>query len=303
MEIIRRLLALAVLLGGMWAWSGPVTAGNPFTSKAAPRPESPAPVIKSRFFVKIVQWQHHLKQRMSALVREAKAGHRWTPPILLAMLALLYGAIHAAGPGHGKFVAISYMASRNAAVKGGLLFAVFIASVHGASGAVGVLGLRWVIQRGVGETLASVTTTTQIVSFGLIVLLGAVLAAKNGRELAVETRGAGEPARTPPNRFGVLPWAVAIGVVPCPAVVMTMLFCMSMDAMGLGLILAACISLGMAVTLSAVTTATVLGKTGVLALFPERKLKRVEATIGLLSGAAIAVFGALFLTTTLMFRV
>lgn len=300
---MKRLLALAVLLVAIWAWSYPVFASNPFTSKPAREPEAPAPIIKSRFFVKMVQWQHHLKERMSALVREAKADDRWSPLILLAMLALLYGAIHAAGPGHGKFVAISYMASRDAAVKAGLLFAVFVALIHGASGVVGVLGLRWVIQRGVGETLASVTTTTQIVSFGLIVLLGVVLAAKNGRDLWVETRMVNEPPRPPSNPFGFLPWAVAIGLVPCPAVVMTMLFCMSMDAIGLGLILAACIALGMAVTLSAVTTATVLGKTGILTLFPSEKLKTAEASIGLLSGVAIAVFGALFLTTTLMTRI
>ena len=303
MEIMRRLVALAILIGGIWACGSPAVASNPFTSKPAPPPEAPAPVIKSRFFVKMVQWQHHLKERMSALVRKAKADDRWGPLILLAMLAFLYGAIHAAGPGHGKFVAISYMASRNAAVKAGLLFAVMVAVIHGASGVVGVLGLRWVIQRGVGETLASVTTTTQIVSFGLIIILGVVLAAKNGRDLVVETRIVNEPAQPPSNRFGFLPWTVAIGMVPCPAVVMTMLFCMSMDAMGLGLILAACIALGMAVTLSAVTTATALGKTGILTLFPSEKLQTAEASIGLLSGLAIAVFGTLFLTTTLMVRV
>ena len=52
------------------------------------------------------------------------------------------------------------------------------------------------------------------------------------------------------TRKGVLPWAVAVGLVPCPAVVMVMLFCLSMDVVILGLLLAVCISIGMATTIS-----------------------------------------------------
>jgi len=97
----------------------------------------------------------------------------------------------------------------------------------------------------------------------------------------------------------VLAWAVTVGLVPCPAVVMVMLFCLSMDAMILGLLLAAFISLGMATTISIVVIAIIMGKTGALSVVSEKYAMRVEGTIGLLSGAAISVFGALFLISSI----
>ena len=83
-------------------------------------------------------------------------------------------------------------------------------------------------------------------------------------------------------------------MVPCPAVVMVMLFCMSMDGLLLGLLLALCIALGMGTTISLVVTAAVLGKTGLLRSVSGKRIETVEAVVGMLSGMAIAVFGILF---------
>ena len=67
-----------------------------------------------------------------------------------------------------------------------------------------------------------------------------------------------------------------------------------MDAMILGLLLAALISIGMATTLSFVVITIAMGKTGVLGIISKNHAIRVEGIIGLLSGAAISIFGALF---------
>ena len=75
----------------------------------------------------------------------------------------------------------------------------------------------------------------------------------------------------------------------------SMLFCLSMNAMILGLLLAACISLGMATTISFVVIAIVMGKTGVFSVISKNFVIRIEGIIGLLSGAALSLFGgALF---------
>ena len=83
---------------------------------------------------------------------------------------------------------------------------------------------------------------------------------------------------------------------------MVMLFCLSMEVIILGLILAACISLGMAVTISAVVTAAVLGKAGFFNWVPEKRIDRIEGWLGLLSGTAITVVGTLFLVTAILGR-
>jgi ABC-type nickel/cobalt efflux system permease component RcnA len=299
-EIMKRVLFVVVLLGLLCAWIGPAWPHNPFTSKPETPHKAPEPLFKSQLFVKIILWQHQLKQKMSDLIRISRSERSIQPLVILIGLAFLYGVIHAAGPGHGKVVAMSYVLSHRATIIGGILFGVCFAIIHAFSGAVGVLGLRFIIQRSVSETLASVTTTTQIVSFGLITLLGLAILIKHG--YAFVNHAAPNKVKHSNGKVGrksVLAWAGTVGLVPCPAVVMVMLFCLSMDAMILGLLLAACISLGMATTISIVVIAIVLGKTGVLSAVSEKYAKRFEGTIGLLSGAAISVFGALFFISTL----
>ncbi|MBW2368892.1 MAG: hypothetical protein JRH15_13510 [Deltaproteobacteria bacterium] len=108
-----------------------------------------------------------------------------------------------------------------------------------------------------------------------------------------------ETAAADETRKGLLPWAMAVGLVPCPAVVMVMLFCLSMDATILGLLMASCISLGMALTISLVITAVGMGKTMVLTTVSSRYGNKVESVIRILSGTAIAVFGTIFLVTAI----
>jgi ABC-type nickel/cobalt efflux system permease component RcnA len=250
-------------------------------------------MIKSPVFVKIILLQQQLREKMAQLIRGSQEDKSILPLIFLMGLAFAYGAIHAAGPGHGKVVAMSYVLSHRPSVAGGVFFGMAIALIHGFSGIVGVLGLRHLIQRSVGETLASVTAVTQIVSFGLIALLGLGIMLKHAYGMFVHQ--AKSTAAEPTTRKSIWPWAAAVGIVPCPAVVMIMLFCISMEAMLLGLMLALCISIGMAATLSLVVTMLVMGKAGAMRTLSKERFARAEGVVGMLSGAAIAGFGVLFL--------
>ena len=296
---MKRVLLFVALLGLLCSRIGPAWSHNPFTSKPETQHKAPEPLFKSPVFVKIILWQHQLKQKMSELIRVSQSERSVKPLVVLIGLAFLYGVIHAAGPGHGKVVAMSYVLSHRATVLGGMLFGLCFAFIHALSGAAGVVGLRYIIQRSVSETLASVTTTTQIVSFGLITLLGLAILVKHGYAFVNPAVSNKERRSDKANRKGVLAWAVTVGLVPCPAVIMVMLFCLSMDAMILGLLLAACISIGMATTISFVVITIVMGKTGVLGIVSKKYAIRVEGIIGLLSGGAISIFGALFFLSTI----
>ncbi len=284
------LLLLFCGLNTALAW-----AQNPFTGKQSPSETTKVVAPASGILVKVALWQQKIRSHMADQISVSKAEWTLRPFFILIGLAFGYGALHAAGPGHGKFVAMSYVLSHKTTIMGGLLFSLFIAIFHGFSGAVGVLGLRYIIQRGIGETLGTVTTITQIMSFGLITLLGLSILLKNGWILFFKPASVSDTQPIKASRKGLLPWAVAIGLVPCPAVVMVMLFCLSMDVMTLGLLLAACISLGMAATISLVVTAAVMGKTGALQAVSKKRAETIEGVAGIISGTAIAVFGLLFL--------
>lgn len=297
--MINRLILLAAFLGLVGAWPSPAWSHNPFTSKPETQHKAPEPIIKSKLFVKIIHWQHKLKQNMSDLIRDAQHQRQFKPLVMLFGIAFLYGTLHAAGPGHGKVVAMTYVLSHRATILGGVLFGVCFALIHALSGVVGVLGMRYIIQRSVSDTLASATTVTQIVSFTLIIILGIGILFKHGNALTSSTGPDKGPETGKVTRKGVFTWAMAVGVVPCPAVVMVMLFCLTMDVMMLGLLLAACISLGMASTISFVVITIILGKTGIMTTVLKKYAVRVEGIFGILSGAAIVTFGIIFLISTI----
>ena len=296
---MKRLVLFALVIACLLSVIHPVRAHNPFTSKPKTGQKVPQPVIKSPVFAQIIVWQHQLKRKMSTLIRQGENGGGTKPLVLLMGIAFLYGAIHAAGPGHGKVVAMSYMLSHRATIRGGMLFGTSFALIHAASGVVGVLGLRYIIRQSVSDTLVSVTSITQIISFGLITLLGLGILVRHGRAVFSASMPAESDQPAGENQKSAIPWAVAAGLVPCPAVVMVMLFCLSMDVLMLGLLLSACISIGMATTLTGVAVIVVTGKTGVLKIVSEKAINKAECIIGSLSGTAIFIFGVIFLLTAI----
>jgi ABC-type nickel/cobalt efflux system permease component RcnA len=296
---MKRIILIVILLGLMGIWTSPTWSHNPFTSRPETQHKAPEPLFKSQIFVKIILWQHQLKQKMSELIRNSQSEGRIKPLIVLLGIAFTYGILHAAGPGHGKVVAMTYVLTHRSSILGGILFGTCFAFVHASSGAIGVLGLKYIIQSSFSETMISATTITQLVSFSLITILGLSILYKHARTVFTHKATDRDLESNTGSRKGVILWSVAVGLVPCPAVVMVMLFCLSMDVMTLGLLLAVCISLGMATTISFVVIAIVFGKTGVLATVSEKYAFRVEGVIGILSGGAIVTFGTLFLVSTI----
>ena len=287
-----------LLLFSALIWTGtPAYSRNPFMAEKGPERVSETQAPQHSFLLKITLWQQQLKRKMAALIRQAETEKRIMPLMLVILMAFGYGALHAAGPGHGKAVAMSFMLSRNVTLGGGLLFGALIALFHGLSGILCVLGLRYIFQKGILGGLGSVSHITQMVSFCLIALLGLAIVIKNsycffsGNETPRSVENG--PSKAGQKRF--LPWALAVGLVPCPGVVMVLLFCLSMDAFMRGLLLGVIISLGMAATICLVIVAVVLGKDFSLKFVSERRVVKVEQCLGILSGVAVTTSGVLFL--------
>ncbi len=296
---MKNILSLAVVFLALFVWTGITFSQNPFTSKTEARKPAPEPVVKSTFIAKTVVWQYRLKQKMSDLIQDIRNDGDVRPLLLLMGVAFGYGAIHAAGPGHGKAVAASYVLSHKPSPIGGVLFGLLIALIHGSSGIVGVIGLRYFIERGFNDTLTSITTVTQAVSFGLISILGLGIFFKHCYSLFIKSASRIENPSPMKTVGSLLPWAAAVGLVPCPAVVMVMLFCLSMDAMILGLCTSICVVLGMGTTICLVVVTVIFGKGGILQIPLINQNQTVEKWLGLFSGAAISFFGIIFFIASL----
>ena len=279
-----------------------VYAQSPFMSKKSSERVSETPAPQHSFLLKITLWQQQLKQKMVALIRQAHTEERIGPLIVVLLIAFGYGVLHAAGPGHGKAVAMSFILSRKASLSDGLLFGVLVALFHGFSGILCVLGLHYILQQSISGSLGTVSRITQMVSFSLIALLGLAIVFKNSYAFVSRNKipagETGNPSKT--CQKSSIPWALAVGLVPCPGVVMVMLFCLSMEVFILGLALAVAISLGMAATISLTVLAVVLGKGFSMKFFSEGRAVVIEQCLGLASGVALTTLGTLFLLSTLV---
>ncbi len=279
-----------------------VKAQNPFLLQKSSQPVLQTSAPQSSFLTKITLWQLQLKEKMTVLVRRAKTIDSITSWLTILMIGFGYGVLHAAGPGHGKAVAISFISSRGASLGSGLLFGGLIAFCHGFSGMICVLGLYYFLKGGISGTLGTVSHITQIVSYSLIALLGFAIFVKNSYGLFFKPKpevDSGAPDNyAKESKWAFVLWAVTVGVVPCPGVIMVLLFCLSLNMLGLGLWLAVFISLGMATTISLVVVSVILGRGLSLRGISEKRVAMVERIIGLISAIAIMALGLIFLNMT-----
>ncbi|MCG8620337.1 MAG: hypothetical protein MI802_29300 [Desulfobacterales bacterium] len=258
------------------------------------QPQKSQTLIPRQWISVFVKWQLQLREKMSALAKEFKATGNIMPMMILLGVGFLYGTVHAAGPGHGKAVALSYILAAGPGPVRGLAFGNILAFTHGISGILLVLGGKYVFQTGISGSLDNATLITQTVSYSLIILLGLFLVARRIRRvMASGTTEEDDPPNKPPAFIS----AVTIGLIPCPGVVMAMLFAVSMGMPFLGAAMGLSISAGMAVTLSGVVLAGISGRTALLAGFSRRPkfADYIELILEIGAALIIILLGTIFL--------
>jgi len=298
----RLLSVILVLVSLLWI-TFPAEAQNPFSSKGPIQQGISSSSLPRTFLAKIAFWQQQLNQKMSKLIHKVKETGSVKPLMTLIIIAFAYGVLHATGPGHGKVVALSYIISQGNRYGSSIVFGNLIALFHGMSGACLVLILHFILQKSVMRTMGDVSRITQLISYSLIALLGIALMVRNLSLWIKVTRKrqAIQDDSLKKTKRGLLGMALVVGMIPCPGVMMVMLFSLSLNMIALGLLLAVSITIGMAMTITAVVIIGLSGKNYSIGMIAHKGgwVKNVKIVIE--SGAAfmIAVFGALFFAAAL----
>ena len=216
--------------------------------------------------------------------------------LLALAVAFAYGAVHAFGPGHGKFVVVSYFLGREARVMRGVVMAVQIAIVHVIAAIVIVWLADLVLRGGFGLGLSDVPGVRAasfliIVGIGLYMLYQAVRASLRARASAATGHEHGHThshGHSPPHRHdhphhhdhshnhghghhhhhghshggkaegGIL--ALAAGMVPCPGAVLIMLYAVANDMIVPGSLLVAAMSLGIGSSICVLGVGAILAR-------------------------------------------
>jgi nickel/cobalt exporter len=126
----------------------------------------------------ILHKQAEFYRMMSGTIRAAKAdgSAAWT----LLGISFAYGIFHAAGPGHGKAVISSYLVANDETWKRGIVLS-FASAFLQAVTAIVIVGVAAALLGATAKVMGDTVRVIEIVSYGLIVLIGLRLLWVKGR--------------------------------------------------------------------------------------------------------------------------
>ena len=249
--------------------------------------------------------------------RESAAG--WT----LVSLGFFYGVFHAVGPGHGKVVVATYLATHETRLPRGILLSLLSSLLQGVTAVAAVAISVTVLDRSFREAQGT-TAALESASYGLVALLGLFLAVRSGRRLilsrsphnghAADERGHhGHACRHGPTvgdleaASSLRPFVAAvlsIGVRPCSGAILVLVLAYALDIFWAGVAAVFAISAGTAVTVSALAILSVTARRSALALAgamdtDEVWLRRAIDVVAMLGGLTLILLGAVLLRASI----
>ncbi len=248
----------------------------------------------------IASVQRELRQKMTGYARQIQEVPFGLATWQLMALSLIYGVVHAIGPGHGKSIVCSYFISRRGTIKQAFLFGNMITAMHIFSAVVIVLGLSWVVGSANIMAFHSVEGRLEKISYAMIMLIGTFLLVRTIHEWL--TGGHEESHEcAPATTRSMLSLALATGLMPCPGAALILLFTLSLNIFWAGLLAMIPLALGMGLTASALGMITVSSTGFALKLTGRSRRTFILAhrTMACLGALIIIVLGAALYMDTL----
>lgn len=282
-------------------------------------------LLPSWFIQPLAHMQLQLNETISHEFQSVQSARSVAAILTILTLAFFYGVLHAAGPGHGKTVVGSYFVANEARWRAGVLMGGLISLMQGLT-AIAIVFLMSLALHAKEFQVANQSALVDCVSYGFVAVIGAVLfwRAATGRGCehthppamrrpigdahdhgALHAGGAGEHelahihhdhggdvgARGGFQRTLVL----ATGVAPCASAIIIMLFALANHAMGIGIAAVLALSLGMAITVSAVGILGIMARRLLIRMTAGARVERAERVARLLGSAAIFGFASLLM--------
>lgn len=287
----RLLILLAILLS--FLSSAPVLRADPLTGGGAP-PEASITdrlPLGAGLVMRFAEAQRHLNDSISDAFRRVRESQSRSAIALILGLAFLYGVLHAIGPGHGKAVVASYFVANHSRWTSGIVMGSIISLIQGIS-AIGLVGLLAIVLQWRQFDVLNQSTLVEFVSYGLIAALGLVMLyrAVTGKGCfhehehthshehehehahphdhhgdhapAIQAAIAGNGAVAPLD----LRLVVVTGLTPCASAIIILLFALANQSLGIGIAAVASLAIGMAITVSTIGVASILGRRALLGM-------------------------------------
>ena len=255
----------------------------------------------------ILAKQAEFYRMLSGTIRAAKTDG--SAAYTLMGISFLYGIFHAAGPGHGKAVISSYLVANNETWKRGVILS-FASAILQAFVAIAIVGIAAALLGATAKAMGNAVRVIEIVSYGLIVLIGLRLLWVKGRALIALLRGSaahhhhhhdhahhhhdhshdhhhhdhddeghawGHAHAPEPSELTGRDWlkrglaaVVAVGLRPCSGAIIVLVFALAQGLFAIGIASTFAMGLGTAITVALIATLAV-GARGLAARFAKAK--------------------------------
>jgi nickel/cobalt transporter (NicO) family protein len=228
---------------------------------------------------------------------------------------------HAVGPGHGKVVIATYLATHESRLRRGIALSVLSSLIQGAT-AIAAVGITLLVLERSLRHAQGTALFMETASYALVAVLGLALAVRAGSRLLNRARqqhrdhgaeagncchGHGPSVadlEAPASLRHLLATALSIGIRPCSGAILVLILAFSVDLplAGVGAIVA--MSIGTGVTVSALAVASVYARRSALvlaALFADDRGRVALAfdVLAIAGGLLIVLFGLTLLETSL----
>ena len=282
-------------------------------------PEKKAEKTRS-FYTVIAEEQKVLREKLTAAISAMKNGD-WDAIWKFLAICLVYGMLHALGPGHGKSIVVGYFIARRGRWRQGVALGAGITVTHTMSAVLLLLILYAIFKATVFTAFETGRIGIERASYALIMLTGVLLVALAIRDVIKSRKGsgcaagietaegaaAGSACVTGTAQNGALPpvarWreilgvAAVTGIVPCPAVALIVLFCLLNSMVALSLLGAFVICVGMTITNVAFGIAAVAFRKGIDKGSAHTRIATKIYTVATLAGGVIIFVSGLLLFT------
>lgn len=299
------LMLLALPLSPALAQVGPMR-GAPAATATQTAPEESNSVMRW-----LAAQQRDAAFKFRRLLIELRDGGSWFALLTAVGLAFLYGVFHAAGPGHGKMLVISYFLGRDSRLAEGLRMGVRIALTHVAS-ALAIVAALFLLFEGTPAPDFESTREVRLIAYAGIIALGlwflleAAERVRKGRAPAEcghdHGQGHGHGHHHghghdhPPRdvwRARLTGWMA--GAVPCTGAIIVLVFCAANGLWLTGLLMVSAIALGMAATMTGLGILTLVARGWVSRWAQRRPRAGFWSLVMALTGPALVTLGGMVL--------
>ncbi|MGL1890824.1 MAG: DUF1007 family protein [Spirochaetaceae bacterium] len=202
---------------------------------------------------KLIEIQRDVYLKLSNYLVQIKNKTSITIIALILLLSFIYGIVHALGPGHRKVVISSYLlATKKTTIKEGVFISMLSALIHSGSGVLLIIILTKLFSKVQPNLINSFTLSLQAISYILLLILSIVL-------LMMKIIRLKSSNKVQESKSSL--WLIFItSFFPCPGAITIMLFSITINMIGIGILTVLGMSLGIGITLSIISIITVKSK-------------------------------------------